>query len=334
MDRKKKFKFDVVIGNPPYQEDTNGAGRQAKPMYNLFMDEARKINPEYISYIMPSRWFAGGMGLNQFRDSMMTDKHLTKIVDFTNAKDCFPNISIGGGVSYFIWDKNHNGECNFTNITNGKVNSMIRPLDEFPVLVRYNSAIDIIRKVFSKNNVLLDEKISSLMPFGLNTSYRGQKEKSDNSQLRLYSSNDITYINRNEILKGHEWVDKYKIMISKTSAEHAGEPGKDGKFRVIPSSMQVLVPGEVVTHSYFMIGPFDDKITANNALSYLKTNFVRFLMLLSVSGFGLSKLVFNFVPMEDFNQSWDDEKLYKKYNLDDEHIAFINSMIKPMADNK
>ena len=98
MDKKKKFKFDVVIGNPPYQEDTNGAGRQAKPMYNLFMDEARKINPEYISYIMPSRWFAGGMGLNQFRDSMMTDKHLTKIVDFTNAKDCFPNISIGGGV--------------------------------------------------------------------------------------------------------------------------------------------------------------------------------------------------------------------------------------------
>ena len=209
---------------------------------------------------------------------------------------------------------------------------MSRPLNEFPVLVRYNEAIDIIRKVCAHKEPLLSEQMSRLMPFGLNTSYRGKKQRTSPKQLALYaSSNSITYIDRSEITKGLEFVDKYKVMISKTSAEHAGEPGKDGRFRVIPSSLRVMLPGEVCTHSYFMVGPFDNKTTAENVFTYLQTAFVRFLILMSLSGIGLSKLVFNFVPTQDFSKSWADEELYRKYGITDEQIQFINSMIKPMA---
>lgn len=131
-------------------------------------------------------------------------------------------------------------------------------------------------------------------------------------------------------MKGHDTVDKYKILVSKTSAEHAGEPGKDGKFRIIPSSMKVLKPNEVCTHSYFIIGSWDTIEPANNALVYLKSKFVRFLMLLCISGFGLSKLVFQFVPFQDFSKAWTDQELYKKYGLSLEEISFIESTIKPM----
>ena len=193
-----KFKFDVAIGNPPYQEDTNGAGRQAKPIYNLFIEQVKSTNPAAMTFIIPSRWFAGGMGLDKFRNDIMNDKHISKLVDYTNAKDCFPDNSIGGGVCFFTWNKNYDGDCKFSNVINGETTTMTRPLNEFPVLVRYNEAIDIIRKVRSFDEPLLADQMSSLMPFGLNTSYRGKETRTSPEQLALYASgNSITYIDRN-----------------------------------------------------------------------------------------------------------------------------------------
>ena len=168
------------------------------------------------------------------------------------------------------------------------------------------------------------------MPYGLSTSYRGHHSRQSEKDLVLYASNGVTYIDRSEISKGYETVDSFKLLVSKTSAEHAGEPGKDGRFKVIPSSIKVLNPGEVCTHSYFIIGNWKDSYQAENALSYMKTKFVRFLMLLCISGFGLSKIVFQFVPMQDFSKPWTDEELYAKYGLTKDEIDFIESIIKPM----
>ena len=324
-----RMKFDVIISNPPYAQDTAGAGRQAKPIYNQFISQSKKLNPRFITMIIPSRWFTGGMGLNNFRNEMMNDRRISKLVDYTNSKDCFPGISVSGGVSYFLWDRDYKGDCEFKNVTNGKEDTLVRPLNEFSIIVRYNKAVSIIHKISNQNEISLDGIISSLMPYGLSTSYRGSLTKASGN-LALHASDGISYISRSEISKGNDTVDSYKILISKTSAEHAGEPDKDGKFRVIPSSMKVLSPGEVCTHSYFIVGNWDNEKVANNAISYLKTKFVRFLMLQSMSGFGLSKLVFNFVPIQDFSKPWTDQELYEKYNLSDEEIEFIESMIKPM----
>ena len=332
------MKFDYVIGNPPNQQDTNGAGRQATPLYNFFVEAAKELDPECICMIIPSRWFAGGMGLNGFREMMMNDKHLKRLVDYTNSKDCFPGISISGGVCYFLRDKNYFGNCKFTNITNREENTVIRPLNEFPVLVRYNKAVSIIHKVQSKEEKCIDSIMSSLMPYGLSTNYRGSSKSNTENDLILHASNGFTYIDRTVITKGLESIDKYKILISKTSAEHAGEPGKDGRFRVIPSSMRVVGPSEVCTHSYFIAGPWENEKPAQNAVIYLKTRFVRFLALLCISGFGLSKLVFSFVPIQNFSETsdidWDapiiniERQLYEKYELSEDEINFIETKVK------
>lgn len=324
------MKFDVVISNPPYQLETEGAGKQAKPIYNLFVEQAKKLNPRYMTMIIPSRWFSGGMGLDSFRDMMMQDSHITKLVDFANAKDCFPQNSISGGVCFFLRERDKAGDCEFTNIGNNSENTVIRALNEFPVIVRYNEAVSIIHKITSKSKDKLEKIISSLMPYGLSTNYRGRAVKSHSDDLTLHSSRGITYISPSEINKGFDTVNKYKILISKTGSEHAGEPGKDGSFKVLTSSVKVIGPGEVCTHSYFVIGCYDNNIMAENTLSYLKTRFVRFLILQSMSSINLSKLVFSFVPMQDFSKSWTDAELYEKYDLTDEEIAFIESMIKPM----
>ena len=158
-----KMKFDVIIGNPPYALDTAGAGRQAKPIYNLFIEQAKKLKPRYLSMIIPSRWFAGGMGLDDFRNSMMNDRHISKIVDYTNSKDCFPGISVSGGVCYFLWNRDKESDCEFINITNNSEDAITRPLNEFQTLVRYNKAVSIIHKIQQKKESLLAEKISSLM---------------------------------------------------------------------------------------------------------------------------------------------------------------------------
>ena len=335
-----KMEFAAVVGNPPYQLETGGAGRQAKPIYNLFVDAAKNIPPKYVSMIMPSRWFAGGMGLDDFRESMINDGKLAKIVDFTNAKDCFPQISISGGVCYIVWDKENKDTCNFTNVFNNQRDTMDRVLNEYHILVRYNKAVSILHLVMNKKFQPIDSIISPLMPFGLNTNFRGNAQKDKVHNIRLYSSQDITYITKEDIKKGTEYLDKYKVIMSKMSAEHAGEPSSDGRFNVFTKSVKVIAPNEACTHSYFLIGSYDDALQAENTLKYLKTRFVRFLVLMSLSAVNLSKLVFNFVPLQDFTSNSDidwskpipdiDKQLYGKYGLDKSEIEFIESMIKPM----
>jgi len=328
------MKFDVIIGNPPYQLDTGGSGKQAKPIYQMFVQQAKKLNPRYLSMIIPSRWFSGGMRLDDFRDEMLKDNHLLNITDHPNAKDCFPQNSISGGVCYFLRSRDNIGECKFSSIRNGNTYTLIRRLDEFAVLVRYNEAVEILRKVRSKDEKILSEIASSLTPFGLSTNYRGKNTPSGKNDFKLHTSEGITFISSNEVEKGYEYINKYKVLISKTGAEHAGEPDKNGKYRVLTSSMKVLEPNELCTHSYFVIGQFDNSLPAENLLTYLKTRFLRFLVLLSMSSINVSKSVFQFVPIQDFSESWTDENLYKKYDLTKDEIAFIESMIRPMETGK
>lgn len=301
-----------------------------KPIYNLFVEQAKKLNPRFLCMIIPSRWFAGGLGLDNFRQAMMEDEHITHLVDYTNAKDCFPQNSISGGVCYFLRERDTTGLCEFTNINGNKITTESRSLSEFPVVVRYNSAVDIIRKVREKATAFLKDEVSPISPFAIPTKVTGEARPTARCNITLYTSRGVGYINKSEILSNIKYLDKYKVMVSQIGAEHAGEPGRDGKFRVLTSSMRVMEPNEVCTNSYIVIGEYTDPDTASNVLAYLKTKFVRFLVLQAVSSIHISRTSFTFVPMVDFSKQWTDEELYAEFGITPEEIEFIDSMIKPM----
>lgn len=324
------MRFDVIIGNPPYQLDTGGSGRQARPIYPLFIAKSKMLGPRYLSMIIPSRWFAGGMGLDGFRREMLNDNRISHLVDFPNAKECFPQSSISGGVCYFLWERDYQGDCLFTNVADDEISHQRRVLNEFPVLVRYNKSVDIIHKIREKNEDNLIGIVSSISPFGIPTSERGQVSRDEKYPFKLYSSAGEGFVSKQQIAKGFEYLNEYKVLVSQTSSEHAGEPARDGRFRVLTSSIRVLGPTEVCTHSYLVLGPLDTQEEAENLADYLKLIFVRFLILQALTSIHITKNTFIFVPIQDFSVPWTDKELYHKYNLTDDEIAFIESMIRPM----
>lgn len=322
-----KMKFDVIIGNPPYQLSDGGNGSSAMPIYNQFVDQAKKLSPRYLTMIIPSRWFAGGKGLDDFRKSMLGDSRIVKMVDYVNAKDCFQGISLGGGVNYFLWDRDHPGKCEFTNIHDGKKSVQMRDMNEFPVFVRYNEAISIIHKVLAKKEKRVSDVVGSRNPFGFPSSARGVNNPS--LGIKIHSSAGTGYVTRKDVQLGKEDIDKYKVMISKVTSEHAGEPDKSGMFKVI-SRAEVLPPKTVCTDSYLIAYSDNDGKKVEHFYEYLCTKFFRFLLLQAVSSINLSKDKFCFVPMLDMEKTWTDEELYKRYSLSTAEVEFIESMMKSM----
>ncbi len=323
----KNMKFDVIIGNPPYQIDDGGNGASASPIYQYFIEQAQKLNPRYLTMIIPARWYAGGKGLDDFRKKMLEDKKIVKLVDYVNAKDCFPGISIGGGVCYFLWDRNGSDFCEYTNIHDGKESTMLRKLDEYPVFVRYNEAISIINKANSSRERKVSEIVGSRNPYGLSSSVRGEGTKNSDTDLLLYSSGGTGYIRRSLVTSGFESVEKYKVIISKVTSEHAGEPNKDGTFSVV-STCKVLKPNEVCTDSYIVLYEDVDYKKANNFASFVCTKFFRFLLLQAVSSINLSRDKFQFIPMQEMSSAHNDTELYHKYNFTDEEIEFIEKLLR------
>ena len=324
----KNMKFDVIIGNPPYQLDDGGAKASASPIYHIFVNQAKKLNPRYLTMIIPSRWFTGGKGLDSFRVSMLNDHHIRIIKDYINAKDCFPGLSISGGICYFLWDREYQGLCNFWSCHNGKENFARRCLNEFPVFVRYNNALNIIYKIITLKESSVMNILSSRNPFGIPTNARGVQVRFKDCYV-LVSSQGEGYIDKDEILSNTMMADSYKVMITRIMCEHAGEPDRDGLFKVIATT-RVLAPKEVCTDSYIVAGQYETSEMAKNLESYLRTKFARFLVLQAAASINLSKATYSFVPLQDFSHPWTDEMLYAKYGLDEKEIAFIESMIRPM----
>jgi site-specific DNA-methyltransferase (adenine-specific) len=335
------MKFDVIIGNPPYQlNDGGGTGSSAIPIYNKFIQQAKKLNPRFLSMIIPARWFTGGRGVDEFRTEMLNDKRIKIIHDFPNASDCFPGVEIKGGVCYFLWDKDYTGNCQI----NTHKGDVIISTDERPLLekgadtlIRYNEAISILRKVQKLKENSFSKVISANDPFGFDVrvenSYKRVKPKFkktpfENSVKFYYNGwqrEGIGYIDKNSLNKNIEWINDYKILITK--AYGAGETYP----HQILNTPLLVEPNSCCTETYLVIGPFSSKKRAENVMSYIETKFFRFLVLLIKNTQNAMKKVYSFVPIQNFDESWSDEKLYKKYDLTEEEIAFIDSMVRPMV---
>lgn len=326
------MKFDVIISNPPYQlSDGGDVGEDVRtrggaiPIYQKFVDQAKKLNPRYITMIIPSRWFAGGRGLDQFRKEMIGDQRIRKLVDFPVSSQCFPGVDIQGGVCYFLWDRDNAGECNITTINkDGSTSEMQRLLREkgSETFIRYNKGIEILRAVQKLGENSFDTFVSTQKPFGLRTFEKGESLKTSSS-VKLFRNGGVSYIEPSKITQNFEWVERYKIYIS--MAYGAGE----FPHQIINKPL-FGDKNTCCTETYIVIGPFDNKDIVLNVMTYITTKFFRFLVLLKKNTQHASKSVYQFVPTQDFSKKWNDPELYKKYNLTKSDIDFIESMIKPM----
>ncbi len=322
------MKFDVIIGNPPYQLEVGiEKDNYAIPLYHKFIQQAKKLRPRFISMIIPSRWFAGGRGMDDFREEMLHDTRLQILVDYPNAADCFPGIDLSGGVCYFLWNSEYNGICKIVS-NRGKdyQSTMNRPLLEpgNDTFIRFNEAIPIIRKIIAYKEPTFDSLISPQTPFGIVSSFKDYSDKPFEESIAIYTVNGIKYIREDQVSKNRQWISPYKVFISKSYGERGAYP-----YRFLAKPF-IGTPRSCCTQTYLMIGPFNTSIECENVISYINTRFFRFCIMQKKNTQDAMRGVYSYVPIQDFSQSWTDEKLYAKYGITDEEIKFIESMVRPM----
>lgn len=327
LEKLFNMKFDVIIGNPPYQMSDGGAQASSIPLYQKFVCQAKKLKPRYLTMIIPARWYAGGKGLDEFRNNMLHDKHISILHDYPLSSDCFPGVQVEGGVCFFLWDKEHNGDCwvisHSGNIITSKALRSLLQKDN-TTFIRYNQAISILNKVKRNNNTSFSSIVSSRKPFGLASTFSSFLDKPNIDSIKIYANKKIGYIENIYITTNKQWIEKYKVYISYVY-------GMGDNFPVQVINKPFLgEPQTGCTETYLLIGPFETKEIANNVISYIKTKLFRFLVLLIKNTQHATNKVYQFVPMQDFSKPWTDEELYKKYDLSQDEINFIESMIKPM----
>ncbi len=321
-----KMKFDVIIGNPPYQlSDGGGTGSSARPIYHSFVQQAKKLNPRYLSMIVPARWYSGGKGLDDFRQEMLQDRRIQSLTDYADSRECFPGVDIAGGVCFFLWNRDRDGMCRVTTIRKGETDVSERHLNEFDNFIRDNLALKIIKKVAGKETASLESIVSSRMPFGLTSNI-----KFDSSgDLEVISSSGVGRIGLEKITAGHNLIDRWKVLLSKASNDHGGQPDKEGKRRIF-SRIEVMPPKTVCSESYLVVGKYETKEEAENMVAYLKTQFCRFLVSTILLTQNITRGKFAFVPNLAMTERWEDSTLFRKFDLNDEEIEFINKQIRPI----
>jgi site-specific DNA-methyltransferase (adenine-specific) len=329
-----KMKFDVVIGNPPYQLSADEAGQNVMPIYNLFVEQAKNLEPDFIVMVTPSRWMAGGKYLDEFRSVMLNDRRLSALVDYHNAAEMFPSVGINGGISYFLWDSAHDGDCEVTTVRGGvEIGPHKRRLNEFDVFIRDIRAVDVLRKVLAKGEPPFSDIVSPRDPFGpsLSSNFKDYHATPKNGDLRIHlnigTKRETAWVSRHHVTKSEHLIDAWKVLIPKAGSGRERE--KSGVDLVLGPPL-VAAPGSVCTLTYVVAGPLASQEEAKSVHAYLRTKFARFLVSLRKISQDAPRGVYGFVPQQAWNESWTDERLYQKYGLSEDEVAFIESMIRPM----
>ncbi len=325
--REVDMKFDVIVGNPPYQMELGESSDV--PLYNLFIEQSIVLNPKFITMVIPSRWMAGGKGLGDFRARMLADKRLRKIVDFSLMASVFPgSVDFEGGVCYFLWNRDSPGPCDFIHHVGDKaLPSTGRHLDEFDVLVRDSRSLSILRKVRSRGDSSLHELVSGQTPFGILTNFEDYREKlKRDGDLKLVVTEGGTrtekWVDPKWVTRGHNLVKRWKVLVPKAYGERGAVPAR------VLGPTYLAGPQTVCTQTFLAVGPFRTKAEAESVERFLATRFARFLISLRKITQDAGRGTYAWVPQLDWGRDWSDADLAKRYGLTNEEQEHIAAMVK------
>jgi site-specific DNA-methyltransferase (adenine-specific) len=326
------MQFDVIIGNPPYQMTGGAGGSSDSSIYHLFVEQALNVDPRYAVFVIPSRWVAGGRGMDEFRKAMLTGKHIRTFVDYTKMSTAFPGVDFEGGVGYFLWDKNHQGDCKYTLVLGDEEEpAVLRRLDEFDIFVRDTRAVSILKKVQNLGDPSMADLVSGDTPFGLPTNFGGFTEKSFRGALKVHVSVNqkrvVGWMKDSGVTKNRHLIPVWKLFLPKAYGERGAIPAN------VLGPAIVAGPGSVCTQTYVVAGPFSSEAKAVSCDSYLRTRFARFLISLRKITQDLPRGTYSWVPQQKWDRKWTDADLYKRYKLTKEEVAFIEKMIRPMVES-
>lgn len=330
-----KMQFDVIIGNPPYQLSDGGGGTSAVPIYQHFVEAAKQLEPRFVTMVIPSRWFAGGKGLDDFREAMLADNRCLIIEDYLSASDVFPGVGLKGGICYFLWDRDNAGPCEVTtHFKDWPSSTVTRPLLESgsDVFIRFNEAIPILRKVMAihgQDAETFEGLVSSRRPFGFSSTFRG-KPVCAAGDVEILQKGGVAYVARDRVESGENLIDKWKLFVGFAAP---GTGNKDTYPHRVISTPFIGRPGQTSTETYLAIGPFETENEAKNSLSYLHCKFTRFLIQLRKASQNTTRKVYGFVPMQDWSRPWTDDDLYQKYGITADEAAFIDKIVRPMGES-
>ena len=323
-----KMHFDVIIGNPPYQMKGGAGGSSDSSIYHLFVEQALQLDPQYLSMVIPSRWLAGGRGLDEFRSNMLGSYGIVKLVDYPVSKDVFPNVEVKGGVCYFLQSKAHDGKCEVTSIRGDEELTSARHLDQFDVFVRDPRAIGILEKVLKQEFVGMNSLVSNREPFKFESNYKGSRATKKRGDIKIYrvtsGSRQVEWVPREEIQKNIDLIDRFKVLDPKA--------GSDGGQKIPDSVLGkpwLAPPPSVCTGSFLAIWA-NSAEEANSVQSYYCTKFFRFLVSLRKITQDAFSHMYRWVPIQSWDTEWTDQKLYEMYNLTSQEIDYIESVIRPM----
>jgi site-specific DNA-methyltransferase (adenine-specific) len=323
------MKFDVIVGNPPYQLGDGGGGKgtSAKPIYHLFVNQAFKLKPKYVAMVIPSRWFSGGKGLDDFREKMLASTKFRKLVDYTDAKEIFPGTQIKGGVCYFLWDSSYDGPCEILRIQNGEVGKSVkRHLNAHgKFFIRFNEATPILERVLSKSSTFVSSTVLTSNPYDFRAHFKGYINEQLPQTVGFYCVDGIKFVYKDSVKKNAETIDLWKTVIGKAG------PGNDGYPHKIIGEPFVIPPGAICSETYLVIQTFESEQEANYLAEYMRTKFFRFMMSLIKNTQNISRNSFDFVPQMPMDVRWNDDKLYRYFGVSTVEQQFIDTIVRPMV---
>lgn len=324
------MQFDVIIGNPPYQLASDGGTRDV-PIYQHFVEQAKKLHPRFLVMVIPSRWMAAGLGLGDFRAEMLGDQRIRKLVDYPDSSELFPGVKLMGGACYFLWDRDNRGLCETTLVRGGqKLATTERRLDEFDILVRDSRALEILRKVRDRQEPSIFDVLSADKEFGLTSNFGDYKDEPFRSAIPLYAYQRgqrlVGWIARNKITKSSHLIDTWKVLIPAAGFESQILP------TLVLSSIRRAPNPSACTQTYLFLAA-SSEAEADNMESYVKTRFFRFLIWLRKVSQHATRATYTWVPQQTWDRAWTDDDLYKKYGINEDEIDFIESVIRPVGED-